>query len=146
MGFTDDRRWSQMHEFHFARVPRARAMVGKQVMSRTCVVRYSALSSWTNFSFLNGKEKRVRLSKRPLQPSSQHNSFLRQRLLCRKGKRFAPFLLKMRKGEIKTLFLKLWNVTTGNPGSVIVPQYGSSKITVFVWGKNTILKFLGNTK
>ena len=35
---------------------------------------------------------------------------------------------------------------TGNPGSVIVPQYGSSKITVFVWGKNTILKFLGNTK
>ena len=36
--------------------------------------------------------------------------------------------------------------TTGNPGSVIVPQYGSSKITVFVRGKNTILKFLGNTK
>ena len=36
--------------------------------------------------------------------------------------------------------------TTGNPGSVIVPQYGSSKITVFVWGKNTILQFLGNTK
>ena len=36
--------------------------------------------------------------------------------------------------------------TTGNPGSVIVPQYDSSKITVFVWGKNTILKFLGNTK
>ena len=25
------------------------------------------------------------------------------------------------------------------------PQYGSSNITVFVWGKNTILKFLGNT-
>ena len=36
--------------------------------------------------------------------------------------------------------------TTGNPGSVIVPQYGSSKITVFVWGKNIILTFLGNTK
>ena len=35
---------------------------------------------------------------------------------------------------------------TGNPGSVIVPRYGSSKITVFVWGKNTILKFIGNTK
>ena len=35
---------------------------------------------------------------------------------------------------------------TGNPFSVIVPQYGSSKITVFVWGKNTILNFLGNTK
>ena len=34
---------------------------------------------------------------------------------------------------------------TGHPGSVIVPQYGFSKITVFVWGKNTILKFLGNT-
>ena len=37
-------------------------------------------------------------------------------------------------------------VSTGNPGSVIVPQYGSSKITVFVGGKNIILKFLGNTK
>ena len=37
-------------------------------------------------------------------------------------------------------------ITTGNPGSVIVPQYRSSKITVFVWGKNIILKFLGNTK
>ena len=36
--------------------------------------------------------------------------------------------------------------TTGHPGSVIVPQYGSSKITMFVWGKNTILKFRGNTK
>ena len=29
---------------------------------------------------------------------------------------------------------------------MIVPQYGSSKITVFVWVKNTILEFLGNTK
>ena len=37
-------------------------------------------------------------------------------------------------------------ISTGNPGSVILPQYGSSKITVFVWGKNIILKFLGNTK
>ena len=37
-------------------------------------------------------------------------------------------------------------VSTGNPVFVIVPQYGSSKITVFVWGKNIILKFLGNTK
>ena len=36
-------------------------------------------------------------------------------------------------------------VSTGHPGSVIVPQYCSNKITVFVWGKNTILKFLGNT-
>ena len=36
--------------------------------------------------------------------------------------------------------------TTGKPRSVIVPQYGSSEITVFVWGKNTILKFVGNTK
>ena len=34
-------------------------------------------------------------------------------------------------------------LTTGNPGSVIVPQYGSSKITVFVWGKNMILKLVG---
>ena len=34
---------------------------------------------------------------------------------------------------------------TGNPGSMIVPQYCSSNITVFVWGKNTILKFAGNT-
>ena len=29
---------------------------------------------------------------------------------------------------------------------MIVPQYGSNKITVFVWGKNTILKFVENTK
>ena len=36
--------------------------------------------------------------------------------------------------------------STGDPRSVIVPQYDSSKITVFVWGKNIILKFLGNTK
>ena len=40
----------------------------------------------------------------------------------------------------------LHGAITGNPGSVIVPQYGSSKIKVFVWGKNIILKFLGNTK
>ena len=29
---------------------------------------------------------------------------------------------------------------------MIVPQYSSSKFTVFVRGKNTILKFVGNTK
>ena len=49
----------------------------------------------------------------------------------------APFSQEIHKSSTKT---------TGNPGSVIVPQYGSSKITVFVWGKNIILKFLGNTK
>ena len=36
--------------------------------------------------------------------------------------------------------------TTGHPGSVTVPRYSFSKITVFVWGKNTILKVVGNTK
>ena len=36
-------------------------------------------------------------------------------------------------------------ITTGNPGSVIVPQYSASNITVFVWGKNTIVKPVGNT-
>ena len=41
---------------------------------------------------------------------------------------------------------KFSSLSTGNPGSVIVPQYDSSKITVFVLGKNTILKFVGNTK
>ena len=45
-----------------------------------------------------------------------------------------------------SLNIHVAHYTTGNPGSVIVPQYGSSKITVFVWGKNIILKFLGNTK
>ena len=39
---------------------------------------------------------------------------------------------------------KLSYSTTGNPGSVIVPQYGSSKITVFVWGKNITLEFLSS--
>ena len=29
---------------------------------------------------------------------------------------------------------------------MIVPQYGSSKITVFVFGNNMILKLVGNTK
>ena len=47
---------------------------------------------------------------------------------------------------IMIIRLALSDSVTGNPGSVIVPQYGSSKITVFVWGKNIILKFLGNTK
>ena len=37
------------------------------------------------------------------------------------------------------------SISTGNQGSMIVPQYGSSKITVFVWGKNTILKFVRHT-
>ena len=38
------------------------------------------------------------------------------------------------------VYVRRVNFTTGNPGSVVVPQYGSSKFTVFVWGKNTILK------
>ena len=46
---------------------------------------------------------------------------------------------------VRDILIKI-SIITGNPGSVIVPQYSSSKITVFVWGKNTILKFLGNTK
>ena len=47
---------------------------------------------------------------------------------------------------VRDILIKI-SIITGNPGSVIVPQYGSSKITVFVWGKKlTILKFLGNTK
>ena len=57
---------------------------------------------------------------------------------------------KKKKGSeenaMNNIVLEVRNDTTGNPGSVIVPQYSSSKITVFVWGKNIILKFLGNTK
>ena len=34
---------------------------------------------------------------------------------------------------------------TGNPGSLIVPQYKSYKITVFVWDEAAILKFARNT-
>ena len=50
--------------------------------------------------------------------------------------------------QIKYVVLKVLcrGFITGNPGSVIVPQYYSSKIRVFVGGKNTILKFVGNTK
>ena len=48
--------------------------------------------------------------------------------------------------KLKISDLLLTAATTGNPGSVIVPQYGSSKIAVFVWSKNIILKFLRNTK
>ena len=36
--------------------------------------------------------------------------------------------------------------TKGNQGSVIVPQYGSTIITVFVLGKNSILKFKRSMK
>ena len=35
---------------------------------------------------------------------------------------------------------------TGNPDFTIAPQYESYKVTVFVWVKATILKFVGNTK
>ena len=49
------------------------------------------------------------------------------------------------KGGVPTRFHRNSEIT-GNPGSVRVPQYSSSKITVFVWGKNRILKFLGSTK
>ena len=52
---------------------------------------------------------------------------------------------RARKQKYIFFYISLY-MNTGNPGSVIVPQYGSSEITVFVWGKNTILKFLGNTK
>ena len=56
------------------------------------------------------------------------------------------FILRRRYTRIN--FLQLLSLPSdaskGNLGSVIVPQYGSSKITVFVWGKNTILKFVGN--
>lgn len=34
----------------------------------------------------------------------------------------------------------------GNPGSVLVPQCKSCKITVFVWGKDAILEFVGGAK
>ena len=36
--------------------------------------------------------------------------------------------------SVTTLNSQAYCYTTGNPGSVIVPQYGSSKFTVFVWG------------
>ena len=45
---------------------------------------------------------------------------------------------------LKTLLVSRNGI--GNPSSLLVPQYGSSKIIVFVWGKNMVLKFAGNTK
>ena len=56
-----------------------------------------------------------------------------------------------KKNQVENIWIAKFNAfcsyaITGNPGSVIVPPYGSSKIIVFVLGKNTILKFLGNTK
>ena len=53
------------------------------------------------------------------------------------------FRFPLRGGERKhfssaKFMLSKYGRTTGNPGSVIVPQYGSSKITVFVWGKGPI--------
>ena len=74
--------------------------------------------------------------------------------IARQGslEKFAIFTLKPR-SRVRILTYRTWafrpiiyRYTTGKPGYVIVPQYGSCKITVFVLGKNTILKFLGNTK
>ena len=39
--------------------------------------------------------------------------------------------------EVKTI-----TGTTGNPRSFIASQYESCKISVFVWGKGTILKYI----
>ena len=58
----------------------------------------------------------------------------------------AAMLLNLLASGIHFLLHVCVSLFTGNPGSVIVPQYSSNKITVFVWGKNTILKFLRNTK
>ena len=48
--------------------------------------------------------------------------------------------------DLKLVVTNNLAITTGNPGSGIERQYGYSKITVFVWGKNIVQKFLGNTK
>ena len=66
--------------------------------------------------------------------------FLTVFLAIKKGAVCQNHLMDQNQNLIRTLEI------TGNPDSVIVPQYGSSKITVFVWGKNTIVKFVGNTK
>ena len=74
--------------------------------------------------------------------------------IARQGslEKFAIFTLKPR-SRVRILTYRTWafrpiiyRYTTGKPGSEIVPQYGSCKITAFVLGKNTILTFLGNTK
>ena len=69
-----------------------------------------------------------------------YHSRLAQLIAIKKGAVCQNHLVDQNQNLIRTLEI------TGNPDSVIVPQYGSSKITVFVWGKNTILKFQGNTK
>ena len=52
-----------------------------------------------------------------------------------------------KKQEMRLIFkYGIVGPSTSKAGSVTVPQYRSSKITVFVWGKNTILKFVGYTK
>ena len=43
-------------------------------------------------------------------------------------------------------FYRNWNTTQSYSGSVIVPLVDSCKITVSVWGKVALLKFVGNTK
>jgi len=63
--------------------------------------------------------------------------------------KFFSFTVALSRNLKEDLLFKTPRVSgngTGNPGSMIVPQDGAIKITVFVWGKNTILKFAGNTK
>ena len=52
----------------------------------------------------------------------------------------------LRQNQIFSALCSDWFISiTGTPGSVIVPQYDSCTITVFVWGKVTIVKSVGNT-
>ena len=57
---------------------------------------------------------------------------------------YDPTLLGASCVTVNLMQSALHSNNTGNPGSVRVPYYSSSKITVFVWGKNKILEFAEN--
>ena len=74
----------------------------------------------------SGKPKRKHCSKRISQEQEEKENSKKSRPFKQMTPRRAP------------VFLLFPGINVGNPGSVIVPQYGSSNITVFVWGKNNI--------
>ena len=59
---------------------------------------------------------------------------------------FNYLLEKNKEVECGIRGIRIRGRSTGNPGSVILSHYGFIKITVFVWGKSTTLKFVGNTE
>ena len=100
------------------------------------VIAFSSLETWpvSELKVSSVKPKRKHCSKRISQEQGEKENNKKSRPFKQMWLRRAPF------------FLLSPGINVGNPCSLIVSQYGSSNITVFVQGKNRILQFLGNTE